>query len=104
MSHFQEHRDFYNNPIYLTEKQQANPVQVFSDFFTDYHLVDIRQIQGEVTETCLTTDMPPFTDAEERANFLSFQRKLMSVLEAAALLAKESDPNSTDNFSNHDQE
>ena len=101
MSHFHEHRDFYNSPIYLTDEQQANPVQVFSDFFVDYHLIDIRQLQAEITETCLTTDMPPFTEAEERANFLSFQRKLMSVLEAAAVLAKKSD-SSTENFSTHD--
>jgi hypothetical protein len=99
MSHYLQHREFYNNPVYLTEEQKANPVQVFCDFFVDYHFIDIRQLQAEVTETCLTTDMPPFDDAEERANFLSFQRKLISVLEAAAILAKQSDSNSTNNIS-----
>jgi hypothetical protein len=97
MLHFQELREFYNSPLYLTEEQQANPVQVISDFFVDYHLIDIRLFQAEISEICLTTDMPPFDDAEERANFISFQRKLMSVLEAAAILAKQSDSNSTNN-------
>lgn len=88
MSHFQDHRDFYNDPIYLTEEQRENPSNVLDDFFTDYSLSEVRDILSNNTEVCLTCDVHPYDTGEKRADFLHFQKKVELLLEAAFMIAK----------------
>ena len=89
MSQFQYHRDFYNNPIYLTEEQRENPSNVLDDFFTDYSLSEVRDILNTNAEVCLTCDVHPYDTGEKRADFLHFQKKLELLLEAAFLVLKQ---------------
>jgi hypothetical protein len=86
MSQFQLNREFYDKPIQLTESEKANPLKVVEDFFSDYRLSDLRQIQEEIQEICLTTDLPPFSEPESRSDLILYNRKLIALLEAAALL------------------
>jgi hypothetical protein len=87
MSHYLTHQGFYNKPIFLTEEQILNPIQVLRDFFTDYNLSELRQINEDIKEHCLTTDRVPFSEPENRENHLHYHQKLMGLLEAASILA-----------------
>ncbi len=88
MSHFINHPTFFDQPISLKPEQQLDPIQLFRDFFGDYRLSEIRQIQEDIKCQCLTTDQPPFSEPEDRANHLLYQERLMGLLEAASILAR----------------
>jgi hypothetical protein len=88
MSHYFEHPDFYNKPVFLSEEQIRDPLQVLRDFFIDYNLCELRQINEDISEVYLTTDRPPFSEPEDRANHIAYSQHLIVALEAASLLAK----------------
>jgi hypothetical protein len=86
MSRFKNYREIYDQLICLPEESKSDPMQVVMDFFDDYRLSELRQIQNEIERVCLTTDEPPFDEPKERANFLSYSEKLICLLEAVLLL------------------
>jgi len=86
MSHFQQHPAFFNKPIKLTEEEKKDPMSVIIDFFTDYNLSEVREINQSIDHICLTSDAPPFDDPEERDNLLSFRENEEKLMEAALLL------------------
>ena len=88
MSHYLNHPEFYGNPVLLTDTERQDPNGVLRDFFEDYNLAELRQINQDIKEVCLTTDRPPFSESENRADHLLYQDKLMRVLEAAFVIAK----------------
>ena len=86
MSLFQQHPKFFNNPIRLTEEEKMAPIKVIIDFFTDYNLSEVREINQNIDHICLTSDAPPFDDPEERDNLLSYRESEEKVIEAALIL------------------
>jgi hypothetical protein len=94
MSHFQQHPKFFNKPIKLTEEEMKNPIRVIIDFFTDYNLSEVREINHNIDRVCLTSDAPPFDDSEERDNLLVFRESEEKVMEAAFMLM-ESQPDTS---------
>jgi hypothetical protein len=86
MSHFQQHPAFFNKPIKLTEEEKKDPMSVIIDFFTDYNLSEVREIHQNIDHICLTSDVAPFDDPEERDNLLSFRDSEEKVMEAALIL------------------
>ena len=86
MSHFQQHPAFFNKPVILTEEEKRDPISVINDFFTDYNLSEVREIHHNIDHVCLTSDVPPFDDPEERDNLLSFRESEQKVIEAALIL------------------
>lgn len=95
MSHFQQHREFYNRAIMLTAEEQQDPLPVLDNFFTDYKLSEIREMNQNVDTLCLTTDDPPFDDATTRDSIMAYRRSEERLLEAAYLLLKRSMPADT---------
>ena len=88
MSHYFQHRDFYNNVVQLSEDYQKDPIVFLEKFFSDYHLVDLRSFQDEMLETCLTTDCPPFDNPEKRADTILLHKNIELLFEAAFLILK----------------
>jgi hypothetical protein len=88
MSNYLNHPDFYNQPVCLSEDQILDPIQVLREFFTDYNLSELRQINADIKEHCLTTDRVPFSEPENRENHILYQEKLIGLLEAASILAR----------------
>ena len=88
MSHFQQHQEFYDKPIRLSEEEQNDPLKVIDEFFTDYTLSEIREINHDVDRVCLSSDAPPFHDPEERDLLISFREGEEKVLEAASILVE----------------
>ncbi len=86
MSHFQQHPAFFNKPIRLTEEEKKHPIRVIIDFFTDYNLSEMREINQNIDHVCLTSDVPPFDDPEERDNLLSYRESEERVMEAALII------------------
>ena len=86
MSHFQQHPAFFNKPIRLTEEEKKNPMSVIIYFFTDYNLSEVREIHQNIDHSCLTSDVPPFDNPEERDSLLSFRESEEKVMEAALIL------------------
>jgi hypothetical protein len=86
MSHFQLNQEFFDKPIGLTETEIKEPLKVVESFFADYRLSELRRIQGEIQEVCLTTEIAPFSQAEGRSNLIYYNKKLICLLEAASQL------------------
>jgi hypothetical protein len=70
MFYSQRNQELFDKPILLTEEEKKAPLKVLENFFSDYRLSELRRIQEEIQEACLTTDEPPFGESEGRANFL----------------------------------
>jgi hypothetical protein len=88
MSEFINHPESFNEPVLLSKAEIDNPLKVLHEFFADYRLSELRQIQEEIQDICLTTDRPPFSDPQRRADHLLYQRNLIGLLEAAFILAQ----------------
>lgn len=61
-------------------------MRVIIDFFTDYNLSEVREIHQNIDHVCLTSDVPPFDDPEERDNLLSYRESEEKFMEAALIL------------------
>lgn len=86
MSLFQQHQEFFNKPIRLTEEEKKDPINVIDEFFTDYRLSEIREINQQSDRICLSTDDPPFHDADQRDRLLAYRASEEKLLEAASIL------------------
>jgi hypothetical protein len=86
MSRFKDHPQVYDQLICLSEKEKKAPKEVVKDFFTDYRLSELRDIQDQILRVCLTSDEGTFARAEARSNLLSYNDKLILLLEAASYL------------------
>ena len=88
MSHFLYHSAFFDQPVWLTDKQQANPYAVLQDFSTDYRLSELRHLLYKIVEACLTTDNTHFNNPEQRADLLLLQVRIEMLLEAVSIITK----------------
>ncbi len=86
MSRFKDHPNIYDQLICLSEKDKQAPMGVIKDFFADYRLSELRDIQDQIQRVCLTSYEGAFTQSEARSNLLSYNDKLIRLLEAASYL------------------
>jgi hypothetical protein len=86
MSRFTDRPEIYDQPICLSEQEKKTPQQVIKSFLTDYRLSELRDIQDQILKVCLTSDTGAFAKAEARTNLLSYNDKLIRLLEAASYL------------------
>lgn len=86
MNQFQNHPDFYDKPIRLSEEQNAQPLGVLRQFFQNCHLHEIRKTLWKMLETSLTVRYSIFDDAAERSHLFWFYRELETMIEASFLL------------------
>jgi hypothetical protein len=73
MSHFEQHKDFFDKPIRLTETEGKAPLKIIEEFFTDYRLSEVREINEQMVHTCLSSDNYPFDDPDQRDRLLNYQ-------------------------------
>jgi hypothetical protein len=86
MSYYINHPEFFNGPVRLTQQEQQDPLSVVSQFFDDFSLSEIREINEQVTHACLATDMSPFENSSERDRLICYREYQERALEAAFLL------------------
>jgi hypothetical protein len=90
MSVFLERREIFDQIMLLSEEEMQDPIGMFEQFFSNYHLHECRDILWSMVYTCLTTDNTEFGNPEERANLLLRYKDLERLLEACALVIKKS--------------
>ncbi len=88
MSVFYQHKEFYNQPILLTEEDKQNPHLVMERFFDDYSLVEVRERLEEARTACQRSNFPPFDDGTERTDQELFFSHLTEIVEASQLLVE----------------
>jgi hypothetical protein len=88
MSEFLSHPEFFNQPVCLSQDELEFPMKVINQFFSDYSLSEVRDIHDNIGEVCLTSDSPPFSDGDQRANFLLYQNNVIRFFEAVFVLAE----------------
>jgi hypothetical protein len=86
MNQFQNHPEFYDQPIRLSEEQKALPLEVVRLFFQNCHLHEIRKTLWKMLETSLTVRYSVYDDASERSHLFWFYRELETMIEASLLL------------------
>jgi hypothetical protein len=91
MSHFQQHKDFYDKPIHLFDWEKKDPLAVLDQFFTDYSLSEIREMNQQADHICLSTDTYPYNDPEERDRLLAYRKSEERLVEAASILLQNSE-------------
>src|ERR1700761_9478774 len=86
MSRFTDHPELYDKPICLSEAAKCDPMLTIREFFAEYRLSSLREIQDQIQRTCLTTEGPAFDGPEGRSTLLRYSDKLIVLLEAASHL------------------
>ena len=79
----------YNQPVRLTQEQMADPDSVLNDFFSWYHLDDLRQMLWEWMQAAMITDNGIYETSKERSNLLFFYRNMELLVEAAYLIRQQ---------------
>ena len=83
---------FYNKPLRLSKKQKKDPARVVRDFYTWYHLGDLRHLLQEWMEAAITSENAQFESARDRSALYFFYRNIEQMAEAAYLLVREELP------------
>jgi hypothetical protein len=86
MSRFKDHTAIYDQLISLSEREKQAPIEVIKDFFADYRLSEVREIQDQIQKVCLTADDAVYNQPEARSNLIFYNEKLIRLLEAACQL------------------
>jgi hypothetical protein len=86
MSPFHNHPSFFNQPILLSKEHTKDPATFLDRFFGDYNLSELRAWLADISETCLTTDTPPFDEAGKRADLILFFKNVEHLFETALIL------------------
>jgi hypothetical protein len=85
-SRFAENPHIYDQVICLSEAARRDPMPTIRDFFAEYRLGQLREIQDRIEKTCLTAEGPVFNNAEARSALLRYNDKLIGLLEAVSQL------------------
>ncbi|MEI9807733.1 MAG: hypothetical protein WDO16_07575 [Bacteroidota bacterium] len=89
MNIYIQNKTFYGQPIRLTEEQKKDPEKVFSVFFSDFDLYEIRERLAEWLECGLTSDNDEYAEANQRGSLLTMYERLEELIEAAYILSKQ---------------
>ena len=77
-----------NEPMRLTEQEKEDPLPVLREFYSSYHLNEVRETLWDWFTIAITTDNPTFDDGSSRSSLLLFYERLEKLLEALYLLVE----------------
>lgn len=83
------HPQWYNQPLRLTEEQRNDPMSVLHEFFECYHLNDVRDLVWKWLVEVLTSSGSISAEALERGNNIFFYEKIELLIEACYVLVKQ---------------
>ena len=98
------HPQWYNQPLRLTEAQKDNLISVFEHFFECYHLNEVRQILWEWLVEIISSNNSISNDGSERNNHIYFYEKIEQLVEACFILQKEPSVETDGNVSSNNKE
>jgi hypothetical protein len=82
------HHQFANQPLRLNEEEKQNPYLVLDDFYSFFHLQDIREILWEWLVAAMSTDCGKYSTGYDRSNLIFVYEKLELLLEATSSIHK----------------
>ena len=82
------HPQWYNEPLRLTEEQRNDPFLILYEFFQSYHLNDTREILWDWLTKVVTNSSSVSDDPHYRHNQFYFYEKIEELIEAALLITK----------------
>jgi hypothetical protein len=80
------HPQWFNQPLRLTEEERKNPLLVLKEFFECYHLNDTRNINWNWLVEILSSTGSISSEALDRNNHIFFYEKLEALIEACYLI------------------
>lgn len=80
------HPQWYNQPLRLTEEQRNNPMSVLNEFFECYHLNDVRDLFWKWLVEVLSSPGSISAEALERGNNIFFYEKIELLIEACFII------------------
>jgi hypothetical protein len=88
MKTYNNHPQWYNQPLRLTKEQKSDPLPVLDDFFECYHLNEVRQTFWEWLTEVHSSQRSIAIEPLDRSNYIYFYEKIEGVIEAAFVLKK----------------
>ena len=83
---YNNHPQWYNQPIRLSEEQLNNSLLVFDDFFQGYHLNETREILWQWLTAVISSPGSISSEPLERSNHFYFYEKIEELIEAAFVM------------------
>lgn len=80
------HPQWHNQPLRLTDEERQNPMLVIEEFFQCYHLNDARIICWNWTVEVISSPGSISSEATERNNHFYFYEKIEMLIEACFIL------------------
>jgi hypothetical protein len=89
MKSHNKHPQWYNAPLRLTKDQKNNPIKTFDDFFSNYHLNEVREIFWLWLVEVLSS-RHNISNEYKPSHHLYFYEKIEELVEAAFVMHKKS--------------
>lgn len=88
MKTYNNHPQWYNEPMRLNEAQTNNPTPIFDEFFQCYHLNEVRQTMWRWLVTVVSSTGSVSNDHHERNNDLFFYEQIEMLVEGVWVLRR----------------
>lgn len=88
MKAYNNHPQWYNEPIRLNEEQTKNPALIFDEFFQCYHLNEVRQTMWQWLVTVVSSAGSVSNDPHERNNDLYFYEQIEMLVEGVWVMRR----------------
>lgn len=85
---YNNHPQWYKQPLRLTQEQKKDPLPVLDDFFLCYHLNDVREILWLWLTEVLSSQRSIASDGLDRNNHIYFYEMVEEVIEAAYVMRR----------------
>jgi hypothetical protein len=80
------HPQWHNVPLRLTEEERQEPLLVVNEFFECFHLNDFRELSWNWLVEIISSPNSISSDPLERSNHIYFYEKLEALVEACYIL------------------
>jgi len=77
------HSQLENQPLRLSEEEKQNPYCVLEDFFSCFHLQDIREILWDWLVAAISSESGQYSTGYARSNLVFVYEKIELLIEAA---------------------
>ena len=82
MRNSNNHPDWENRPMRLNEEEKSNPYSVVEDFFSCFHLQDVRAILWDWLVAALSSESGAYNTGYARSNLFFVYEKFELLIEA----------------------
>ena len=80
------HPQWHNQPLRLTEEERKNPHLVFQDFFECFHLNDVRELLWNWLIEVVSSPNSISSEPLERSNHFYLYEKIEAIIEACYVI------------------